>query len=107
MLAPSASPQRGQVRKEPQVLSEFLVSAALQWVSLPYLPQRQRARISRSTVSQPPELEWGRMLSEGRQYLRDQWWISIFPGLTIMITARAVITMGDGLRDAISPRLKV
>jgi ABC-type dipeptide/oligopeptide/nickel transport system permease subunit len=47
------------------------------------------------------------MLSKGRQYLRDQWWIWTFPGLTIMITARAVIMMGGGLRDAISPRLKV
>lgn len=57
--------------------------------------------------SQPPDPEWGRMLSEGRQYLRNQWWISTFPGLAIMITVLAVNMVGDGLRDAIDPRLKV
>jgi peptide/nickel transport system permease protein len=57
--------------------------------------------------SQPPDPEWGRMLSEGRQYLRDHWWISTFPGLAIMITVLAVNLLGDGLRDALDPRLKV
>jgi peptide/nickel transport system permease protein len=56
--------------------------------------------------SQPPEPEWGRMLSEGRQYLRDQWWISTFPGLAIMITVLGVNLLGDGLRDALDPRLR-
>ena len=57
--------------------------------------------------SQPPSPEWGRMLSEGRGYLRDQWWISTFPGLTIMLTVLAMNLLGDGLRDALDPRLKV
>lgn len=57
--------------------------------------------------SQPPDPEWGRMLSEGRQYLRDHWWISTFPGLAIMITVLSVNLLGDGLRDALDPRLKV
>ena len=57
--------------------------------------------------SQPPDPEWGRMLSEGRQYLRDHWWISTFPGLAIMVTVLAVNLLGDGLRDALDPRLKV
>jgi peptide/nickel transport system permease protein len=57
--------------------------------------------------SQPPEPEWGRMLSEGRGYLRDQWWISTFPGLAIMFTVLGVNMFGDGLRDALDPRLKV
>ncbi len=56
--------------------------------------------------SQPPTPEWGRMLNEGRQYLRDQWWISTFPGLAIMITVLAMNMLGDGLRDALDPRLK-
>ena len=56
--------------------------------------------------SQPPTPEWGRMLSEGRQYLRDQWWISTFPGLAIMITVLASNLLGDGLRDTLDPRLK-
>ncbi len=57
--------------------------------------------------SQPPTPEWGRMLSEGRQYLREQWWIATFPGLAIMLTVLALNTLGDGLRDALDPRLKV
>ncbi len=56
--------------------------------------------------SQPPEPEWGRMLSEGRQYLRDHWWIATFPGLAIMITVLGVNLLGDGLRDALDPRLR-
>jgi peptide/nickel transport system permease protein len=56
--------------------------------------------------SQPPSPEWGRMLSEGRGYLRDQWWISTFPGLAIMLTVLAMNLLGDGLRDALDPRLK-
>jgi peptide/nickel transport system permease protein len=56
--------------------------------------------------SQPPQAEWGRMLSEGRPYLRDCWWIATFPGLAIMITVLAMNLLGDGLRDALDPRLK-
>jgi peptide/nickel transport system permease protein len=57
--------------------------------------------------SQPPTPEWGRMLSEGRDYLRDAWWISTFPGLAIMITVLAVNMLGDGLRDVLDPRLRI
>jgi peptide/nickel transport system permease protein len=57
--------------------------------------------------AQPPTPEWGRMLSEGRQYLRDQWWIATFPGLAIMLTVLGMNLLGDGLRDALDPRLKM
>jgi peptide/nickel transport system permease protein len=57
--------------------------------------------------SQPPTPEWGRMLSEGRQYLREQWWIATFPGLAIMLAVLALNLLGDGLRDALDPRLKI
>lgn len=56
--------------------------------------------------SQPPTPEWGRMLSEGRQYLRDHWWISTFPGVAIMVTVLAMNILGDGMRDVLDPRLK-
>lgn len=55
---------------------------------------------------QPPAPEWGAMLSGGRQYLRDAWHITVFPGLAIMITILALNLLGDGLRDALDPRLK-
>ena len=57
--------------------------------------------------SQPPTPEWGRMLSEGRDYLRDAWWISTFPGLAIMLTVLGVNMLGDGLRDVLDPRLQI
>jgi peptide/nickel transport system permease protein len=57
--------------------------------------------------SQPPTPEWGRMLSEGRDYLRDAWWISTFPGVAIMLTVLGVNMLGDGLRDVLDPRLRI
>ena len=56
---------------------------------------------------QPPTPEWGSMLSAGRDYLRRAWWITTFPGLAIVIVVLAVNMLGDGLRDALDPRLKV
>ncbi len=56
--------------------------------------------------SQPPQPEWGRMLSEGRDYLREAWWISTFPGLGILLTVLAMNLVGDGLRDVLDPRLE-
>ena len=56
--------------------------------------------------SQPPEPEWGRMLSEGRDYLREAWWIATFPGLGIMATVLGMNLLGDGLRDVLDPRLR-
>lgn len=55
---------------------------------------------------QPPAPEWGSMLSGGRQYLRYAWWVTTFPGLAIMITILSLNLLGDGLRDALDPRLK-
>lgn len=55
---------------------------------------------------QPPSPEWGAMLSAGREYLRDYWWVTMFPGLVIMITVFSFNVLGDGLRDALDPRLK-
>jgi peptide/nickel transport system permease protein len=52
----------------------------------------------------PPTPEWGAMLSEGRAYLTIAWWVTIFPGLAIMITVLATNMVGDGLRDALDPR---
>lgn len=55
---------------------------------------------------QPPTPEWGAMLSTGRQYIRDYWHIATFPGLAIMTTIFGLNLLGDGLRDALDPRLK-
>ena len=53
-----------------------------------------------------PLPEWGAMLSDGRAYIRSAPWMCIFPGLAIMITVLALNLMGDGLRDALDPKLK-
>lgn len=55
---------------------------------------------------QPPKAEWGAMLAAGRSYIRDFWPIVTFPGIAIMITIIALNLLGDGLRDALDPRLK-
>ena len=54
----------------------------------------------------PPMPEWGAMLSDGRPYIRSAPWLCIFPGLAIMVTVLALNLMGDGLRDALDPKLK-
>ncbi len=55
---------------------------------------------------QPPAPEWGAMLSSGRSFLRDSIHLTLFPGLAIVITILALNLLGDGLRDALDPRLK-
>jgi peptide/nickel transport system permease protein len=55
---------------------------------------------------QPPTAEWGSMLSGGRNYLRHAAWLTTFPGLAIVVTVIAINLVGDGLRDALDPRLK-
>lgn len=56
---------------------------------------------------QPPNPEWGIMLSQGRDYIRAAWWITTFPGLAIMITVLSINLLGDGLRDILDPRLRI
>ena len=55
---------------------------------------------------QPPTPEWGAMLSSARSYIRSSWHITVIPGLGIMLTILALNVVGDGLRDALDPRLK-
>ena len=54
--------------------------------------------------AQPPTPEWGAMLSQGRDFLRDQWWITTFPGIFIAFTVLGFNLLGDGLRDALDPQ---
>ncbi len=54
----------------------------------------------------PPTPEWGTMLAEAREFIQGAWWVVTFPGLAILITVLAFNLMGDGLRDALDPKLK-
>lgn len=55
---------------------------------------------------QPPTPEWGSMLAGGRAYIRDQMYIVMYPGLAIVLTVLSLNLIGDGLRDALDPKLK-
>jgi peptide/nickel transport system permease protein len=54
----------------------------------------------------PPTPSWGNMVADGRQNLIGAWWVATFPGLAIVATVLAFNLLGDGLRDALDPRLR-
>lgn len=56
--------------------------------------------------AQPPTPEWGTMLAEAREFILRAWWVVTFPGVAILVTVLAINLMGDGLRDALDPKLK-
>jgi len=55
---------------------------------------------------QPPAPSWGNILTEGRTYIFDAWWLTVFPGLAILMTVLSFNLLGEGLRDALDPRLR-
>jgi|TARA_B100000315_G_scaffold260726_1_gene324505 peptide/nickel transport system permease protein len=74
----------------------FLASAILLEAGLSFL----------GLGAQPPTASWGNMLTDGQKYLRTAWWIAVYPGIAIFLTVISFNFIGDGLRDAIDPRLK-
>lgn len=56
--------------------------------------------------AQPPTPEWGTMLAKAREFIGSDWWIVTMPGLAILVTVLAINLIGDGLRDALDPKLK-
>lgn len=87
----------------PNVLAPIIVQSTL------YIANAVMAASSLSFLGmgvQPPSPEWGAMLSAGRQYIREYWHIVTFPGIAIMLTVFSLNVLGDGLRDALDPRLK-
>jgi len=55
---------------------------------------------------QPPDPSWGNMLTEGKDNIEIAWWLSVFPGLAILITVMGYNLLGEGIRDALDPRLR-
>jgi peptide/nickel transport system permease protein len=56
---------------------------------------------------QPPTPSWGNIVADGREYLRAAWWVSLFPGAFVFLSVMALNLVGDGLRDAFDPRMKI
>jgi peptide/nickel transport system permease protein len=54
--------------------------------------------------AQPPLPEWGAMISSGRQYLLEQWWVATMPGIAIFLVSLGFNLLGDGLRDVLDPK---
>lgn len=87
----------------PNALSPVLVSATLGVAG---------AILTESALSflgigvQPPTPSWGNMLITGKQTLGTAWWLSVFPGLAILITVLGYNLLGEGIRDALDPRIK-
>ncbi len=87
----------------PNALSPILVSATLGVAG---------AILTESALSflgigvQPPTPSWGNMLISGKQTLGTAWWLSVFPGLAILVTVLGYNLLGEGIRDAMDPRIK-
>lgn len=56
--------------------------------------------------AQPPLPEWGAIVSDGRSYLMNNWWITAFPGMAIAVTVLGFNLLGDGIRDILDPRIR-
>ncbi len=88
----------------PNVMAPIIVLATLNVAS---------AILAGSTLNflgmgaKPPLPEWGLMLADGRDTLTRAWWVSVFPGLAIIVTTMSINFMGDGLRQALDPRMKI
>lgn len=108
--------------------SEFIMAAQMQGASTPGILYRHVAPMCISSVivrltldmagiiltaaglgflglgAQPPTPEWGAMISAGRQFLLDQWWVPTIPGIAIFVVSLGFNLLGDGLRDVLDPK---
>ncbi|MFZ4451316.1 ABC transporter permease [Salibacterium aidingense] len=85
----------------PNVFSSFIVIATLS-VATTIISEAALSFLGMGI--QPPQISWGGMLSSGRDYLADSWWVATFPGLAITITTLGIIFLGDWLRDVLDPK---
>jgi peptide/nickel transport system permease protein len=84
----------------PNVFSSFLVVASFQVASV-IIAESSLSYLGLGVPSTVPT--WGSMLADGREYVTDAWWLSVFPGVAIMLAALSFNLLGDGLRDALDP----
>jgi peptide/nickel transport system permease protein len=86
----------------PNAMSPIIVQATL---DLGYIILTAAALSFLGFGAQPGEPDWGRMVADGREHLRDAWWVVTFPGLAILFTVMAFNLVGDAARDIFDPRL--
>jgi len=87
----------------PNVLAPLIVQASVA-LAFAILTEASLSYVGLGT--QPPDPSWGTMLNEGRTYLETAPWMSIFPGLAIMLAVFGFNLLGDGLRDMLDPKLR-
>nr|WP_245855564.1 ABC transporter permease [Bacillus oleivorans] len=87
----------------PNIVSSFIVISTLSIATTIIL----EASLSFLGLGiQPPDVSWGGMLTDGRNYLATNWWLATFPGIAITVTVLGIIFLGDWLRDVLDPRIK-
>jgi peptide/nickel transport system permease protein len=84
----------------PNVFSSFLVVASFQVAAL-IIAESSLSYLGLGVPTSVPT--WGSMLADGREYVTDAWWLSVLPGLGIMLAALSFNVLGDGLRDIMDP----
>lgn len=87
----------------PNVVSPLIVISSFEMARI----MIAEASLSFLGLGVPPSIpSWGGMLADGREYIQSAWWIGTFPGLALMVTVLGVNFIGDGLRDALDPRIQ-
>lgn len=95
-----------------RIIMRYVLPNAIAPIIVQYTMYVATAILTGSSLSflglglQPPAPEWGAMLSAGKPYMRDSWWITTIPGILIMLVVLAINLIGDGLRDALDPKQK-
>ncbi|AZK47954.1 ABC transporter permease [Paenibacillus lentus] len=88
----------------PNILSSFIVISGMN-VATTIIMEASLSFLGLGI--KPPDISWGGMLSDGRQYVATSWWVATFPGLAITVTVLGVIFLGDWLRDVLDPHMKM
>lgn len=88
----------------PNVVAVVVISVTLR-VGLAILAEASLSYLGLGV--QPPTPSWGNIIADGREYLSTAWWVSVFPGTSVFLSVMAFNMVGDGLRDAFDPKIKV
>jgi peptide/nickel transport system permease protein len=88
----------------PNVIAVIVISVTLR-VGISILAEASLSYLGLGV--QPPTASWGNLVADGREYLRSAWWVSLFPGAFVFLSVMAFNLLGDGLRDAFDPKMRI